>query len=124
MAENLENATKLLKIAEKIVSVIKSENLTDEETMRVLNLIDISLFPEEFDESAIETEFMITTCPCTLLENILFFDVCDGDCGNCKILGESDDFEGCRCDCEDENDKEDEGKHSCTCKNCNCEKSK
>ncbi len=98
MSEFVENASKALKIAEKIVNIIKTENLSEEETMTVLNLVDISLFPGEYDEAAIEADIM-SQCPCTLLENLLIMDICDGDCGNCKVLTESDDFEGCEDGC-------------------------
>ena len=101
MAEYVDTASKTLKIAEKIVEIIKAENLSEEEAMTVLNLIDIALFPEEFNEEAMEIDLLSSTCPCTVLENLLLFDICDGDCEHCQMLTDSDDFEGCQGGCEE-----------------------
>ena len=78
------DAEKILKVAQEIVEVMKKADLTEEEAMDVMNVLDVTLFPAEYDEEFdCEDSYL---CPILAV----FSDV--PSCGGCN---DCDECEGC-----------------------------
>lgn len=76
------DAEKVLKVAQEIVEVMKKADLTEEEAMNVMNVLDMTLFPAEYDEE-FDCE---NSCLCSILTVFSNAPSCDGcdDCDGCE----------------------------------------
>lgn len=82
----VENAEKILKVVQEIVEVMKKADLTEEEAMDVMNVLDVTLFPAEYDE---DDEFNFEdSCLCPAFVGVSYYNECD-ECD------ERDECEGC-----------------------------
>lgn len=80
------DAEKVLKVAQEIVEVMKKADLTEEEAMNVMNVLDITLFPAEYDDGYDEEFVCEDSCLCPILAVFSDAPSCDGcdDCDGCE----------------------------------------